>query len=162
MKEWKNDRMNEGRMKEGRMKEWKNWIDDWFEVNEWMNGRADWIEEKTSGAQSFIYDISEISGGLFLEFFLWHDMTKRVMLFHSVRISFFSSSPLKEKMIFSDRFIHPMKKFVFMPFTAVFQEKFHSWYQMKGNDMVYHLRRAQAWVATQSHKNATNIALLRL
>ena len=130
-------------------------------MNEWM-AELKWIEEKTSGAQSFIYDISEISGGLFLEFFLWHDMTKRVMLFHSVRISFFNSSPLKEKMIFSDRFIHPMKKFVFMPFTAVFQEKFHSWYQMKGNDMVYHLRRAQAWVATQSHKNATNIALLCL
>ena len=95
-------------------------------------------------AQSFIYNISEISGGLFLEFFLWHDMTKRVMLFHSVPISFLNSSPLKEKMIFSIRFIHPMQKFVFMPFTAVFQEKFHAWYQMKGNDMVYHLRRAQA------------------
>ena len=94
--------------------------------------------------QSFIYNISEISGGLFLEFFLWHDMTKRVMLFHSVPISFLNSSPLKEKMIFSIRFIHPMQKFVFMPFTAVFQEKFHAWYQMKGNDMVYHLRRAQA------------------
>ena len=95
-------------------------------------------------AQSFIYNISEISGGLFLEFFLWHDMTKRVMLFHSVPISFLNSSPLKEKMIFSIRFIHPMQKFVFMPFTAVFQEKFHAWYQMKGNDMVYHLRRAEA------------------
>ena len=95
-------------------------------------------------AQSFIYDISEISGGLFLKFFLWHDMTKRVMLFHSVPISFLNSSLLKEKMIFSIRFIHPMKKFVFMPFTAVFQEKFHAWYQMKGNDMVYHLRRAEA------------------
>ena len=97
-----------------------------------------------SVAQSFIYNISEISGGLFLEFFLWHDMTKRVMLFHSVPISFLNSSPLKEKMIFSIRFIHPMKNIVFMAFTAVFQEKFHAWYQMKGNDMVYHLRRAQA------------------
>ena len=95
-------------------------------------------------AQSFLYKISEFSGREFLEFVLWHNMTKRAMLFHSVPISFLNSSPLNQKMIFSIRFIHPMRNYVFMPIMAVFQEKFHVWYQTKGNDVVYHLRRAQA------------------
>ena len=105
-----------------------------------------------NNAQSFLCNISEFSGREFLESILWDDMTKRAILFHYVPISFLNSSPLNQKMILSIRFIHPMRNFVFMPITAVFREKFNAWYQTKGNDMVYHLRRAQAWVATQSHK----------
>ena len=110
--------------------------------------------------QPFLCNISEFSGREFLESILWHDMTKHAMLFHYVPISFLNSSPLNQKMILSIRFIHPMRNFVFMPITAVFREKFNAWYQTKGNDMVYHLRRAQAWVATQSHKKALNTAFL--
>ena len=55
------------------------------------------------------------------------------------------------------KFSHPIRNFVFMPLTAVFQEKFHAWYQTKVYDMVYHLRRAEACVATPSHKKSTKL-----
>ena len=95
-------------------------------------------------AQSLFYNISEFSGGELMEFILWHDMTKRAMLCHSVPISYLNSSPLNQKMIFSIRHNHPMWDFVFMTVKILFQEKFHAWYQTKGNDLVYHLKRAQA------------------
>ena len=124
----------------------------------WTETEILWGYNDCQRAQSLLSNISEFCGGEFLEFILWHDMTKCAMLCHSVPISYLNSSPFNQKMILSIRFIHPMKDFVFMTVATQFQEKFHAWYQTKGNDLVYHLRRPQAWVATQSHKKVPDFA----
>ena len=61
-------------------------------------------------------------------------------MFHLVPVRCPYERLLSQKMTFGICFCHPMRNFVFMPITAVFQEKFHAWYQRKGNDVVYHLR----------------------
>ena len=79
-------------------------------------------------------------------------------MFHLVPVRCPYERPLSQKMTFGICFCHPMRNFVFMPITAVFQEKFHAWYQTKGNDMVHHLRRAKVWETTRSHKKAPKCA----
>ena len=105
------------------------------------------------GPQTFLFSNSSFNGEKFSGFILSHKMTKHAILFHLVPISTSIPPPFNQKMIFTFRFIHPMRILVFTLVTAVFREKFHAWYQTKGKDMVYHQRRAHAWVAEQSRKN---------
>ena len=86
-------------------------------------------------------------------------MTKHAILFHLVPSSFLIPPAFNQKMKFTVRLTHPVRNFFSMPITALLGEKFHAWYQTKGNDMVYHLRRAQACVAKQSHKKQQMLLL---
>ena len=105
------------------------------------------------GAHTFLICNSSFNGDKFSEFILSHKLTKRAILIYLVPISSSIKPPCNQKMIFTSRFIRPMRNFVFLSITAMFREKFCAWYQTKGDDLVYHLGRAHAWVDTQSYKN---------
>ena len=104
-------------------------------------------------ARTFLICNSSFNGDKFSEFILSHKLTKRAILIYLVPISSSIKPPCNQKMIFTSRFIRPMRNFVFLSITAMFREKFCAWYQTKGDDLVYHLGRAHAWVDTQSYKN---------
>ena len=111
-----------------------------------------WWEIKID-ARTFLICNSSFNGDKFSEFILSHKLTKRAILIYLVPISSSIKPPCNQKMIFTSRFIRPMRNFVFLSITAMFREKFCAWYQTKGDDLVYHLGRAHAWVDTRSYKN---------
>ena len=115
----------------------------------------DWKGETlvAATARTFLICNSSFNGDKFSEFILSHKLTKRAILIYLVPISSSIKPPCNQKMIFTSRFIRPMRNFVFLSITAMFREKFCAWYQTKGDDLVYHLGRAHAWVDTQSYKN---------